>query len=198
MVPFRSASACSVNTALRVIVDCVGPLSHIKGENKFLFTIVHGNISSKQCRCGKLHLHYIFYSVFGVPKMVQTHQDTNFMSQVFTGDEATFCVSHCSSSGYHPECQDTLDCFYATLKTLLCENGIDWVERVHLLRFSAREMVQESLGSRPTDLVQGPQSLLYDKWLSDHKPQKLCDFVSTLRFRLHLSVSQSKPVYRLV
>lgn len=30
-----------------------------------------------------------------------------------------------------------------------------------------------------------PLSLLYNKWLSDHKPQNLCDYVSTFRFRLH-------------
>lgn len=49
--------------------------------------------------------------------------------------------------------------------------------------------------------VRVPLFLLYDKWLSNHKQQNLCDYVSTFRFRLHracqlakqnLSAAQSK------
>lgn len=83
------------------------------------------------------------------------------------------------------------------LRAYCYNTGNDWDEGVHLLLFAAREVVQESLGFSPADLefvhtVRGPLSLLYDKWLSDHKPQNLCDYVSTFRFRLHRACQLAK------
>lgn len=125
------------------------------------------------------------------------------------GDETTADLPLLLECIYHPESQGALERFHATLKSMLraycLETGNEWDEGVHLL-FAAREVVQESLGFSPADLVfahtvRGPLSLLYDRWLSDHKEQNLCDYVSTFRFRLHrvyelakknLSTAQSK------
>lgn len=74
----------------RVILDCVGPLSRMKSGNQHLLTIM----------CTLMHfpeaipLRRItapivirallkFFSLFGLPKVVQTDQGTNFLSKVF-------------------------------------------------------------------------------------------------------------------
>ncbi len=82
----------------------------------------------------------------------------------------------------------------------------EWDDGVHLLLFAAREVVQESTGFSPADLVfahnvRGPLKLLRENWLNESKPQNLLDYVSYFRYKLHracelatqnLSAAQSK------
>ncbi len=93
------------------------------------------------------------------------------------------------------------------LRAHCLEFNKDWDEGVHHLLFAAREVVQESLGFSPAELVfahtvRGPLKLLKEKWLSEeNKPQNLLDYVSNFHFKLHracelakknMSVAQSK------
>lgn len=80
------------------------------------------------------------------------------------------------------------------LRTYCLELNKHCDEGVHLLLFAAREVMQESLGFSPAELVfahtvRGPLRLLREKWLSDAKPQNLCDYASNFRFRLHVLAS---------
>lgn len=192
----------------RVIVDCVGPLPRTKAGNKFLLTMMCATTRFPEAvplrgitTAAILKALQKFFSVFGLPKVVQTDQGTNFMSRIFSQVMKQLGVSHHYASAYHPESQGALERFHAILKSMLCaycfETGCDWDEGVHLLLLAMREVIQESLGFSPADLVfahtvRGPLSLVYDKSLSDQKQQNLCDYVSNFRFKLHRACQLAK------
>ena len=68
-------------------------------------------------------------------------------------------IKHNFSSAFHPESQGALERFHQTLKSMLrsyCfELERDWEEGIPWLLFASREVVQESLGFSPADLVFG-------------------------------------------
>jgi len=83
------------------------------------------------------------------------------------------------------------------LRTYCLEFSKDWDEGVHLLLFAAREVVQESLGFSPTELVlahtvRAPLKLLQEKWLGDDKPKNLLDYVCNFCFKLHRGCELAK------
>lgn len=98
-----------------------------------------------------------FFSTFGLPKVIQTDQGTNFLTRVFAQTLKTLSIEHRVSSAYHPESQGSIERFHQTLKAMLrkywFEMGKDWDEGVPMLLFAVRETVQESLGFSPAQLV---------------------------------------------
>lgn len=201
----------------RVIVDCVGPLPRTKSGNKFLLTVMCSAtrfpeaIPLRKITAPAVVKALVkFFSLVGLPKVVQTDQGTNFMSKVFAQVVKELDIAHCYSSAYHPESQGAIERFHQTLKSMLrsycLEFSKDWDEGVHLLLFAVREVVQDSLGFSPAELVfahtvRGPLKLLQEKWLGDGEPKNLLDYVSNFRFKLHracelarqnMSVAQTK------
>ena len=87
-----------------------------------------------------------------------------------------------------------LERFHQTLKNMIrsyCfDTENDWDEGIHLLLFTVRESVQESLGFSPFELVfghtvRGPLKLLKEKFLSnDDSSLKLLQYVSYFKDRL--------------
>ena len=139
------------------------------------------------------------FSLFGLPRVVQTDQGTNFMSKVFEQVMKQLDISHCPSSAYHPESQGALERFHQTLKSMLrtycLEYSKDWDECVHLLLFA--EVVQESLGFSPAELVfahtvRGPLKLLHEKWVGNLEPQNLLDYVCDFRLKHHRACELAK------
>lgn len=94
-----------------------------------------------------------FFSLFGIPRVVQSDQGSNFMSKVFQQVMQKLGTTHFPSSAYHPESQGALEWFHSTLKSMLrayChEFKTDWDEGVPLALFAAHEVTQESLGFSP-------------------------------------------------
>ena len=201
----------------QVVVDCVGPLPRSKSGNKFLLTIMCvatrfpeviplRNITAPAVVKALIK----YFSVFGLPKVIQTDKGSNFMSQVFAQVLKQLAITHVYSSAYHPESQGAFERFHQTLKFMLraycLEFEKDWDDGVHLMMFAAREVVQESLGFSPSELVfahsvRGPLKLLKEKWLDEAEPQNLLDYVCGFRFKLrracelakeHLSAAQKK------
>lgn len=135
-----------------------------------------------------------FFSVFGLPRIIQTDLGTNFTSKLFKGLLTELGVSHQTSSAYHPQSQGALERFHQTLKSMLraycLASGKDWVEGPPLLMFAARESVQESLGFSSAELVfghtvRGPLKLLSEQLVS--KPSlsvTVQEYVSSFRARL--------------
>lgn len=60
-----------------------------------------------------------FISIFGIPKVIQTDQRSNFSSHLFAQVLKQLHVKHNKSSAYHPESQGVLERFHQTLKSLL-------------------------------------------------------------------------------
>lgn len=129
-----------------------------------------------------------FFSMFGIPKTVQSDQGSNFMSRIFKQVLNQLGISHCNFSVYHPESQGALERFHQTLKAMLkaycLEFQRDWDEGVNLMLFSAREAVHDSLGFSPAQLVfghnvRGPLKLLKEKGLTEATDSSnLLDYVS--------------------
>ena len=66
------------------------------------------------------------------------------------------------------------------LRAYCLQHGKDWDEGVHLVLFASREVVQESLGFSPFELlygrtVRGPLKVLKETWLKDKPPVSLLD-----------------------
>uniref|UniRef100_A0A673Y3Q0 ribonuclease H n=1 Tax=Salmo trutta TaxID=8032 RepID=A0A673Y3Q0_SALTR len=138
-----------------------------------------------------------FFSTFGLPKVIQTDQGSNFMSKLFSSVLKTLCISHQVSSPYHPESQGALERWHQTLKAMLrkycMDTSTDWDEGVPFVLFAIRETIQESLGFSPADLVfghtpRGPLKVLKEHILSptpSSAPKNVLDYVSKMRERLH-------------
>lgn len=121
-----------------------------------------------------------FFTSYGLPKVVQTDQGTNFLSKVFKENLKSLGISHAVSSAYHPESQGALERWHQTLKGMLkkfCyETKKDWDEGVPFALFAIRDTKQESLGFSPTELVfgrnvRGPQTILKEKLTSVSSPK---------------------------
>ncbi len=194
----------------RVIVDCVGPLPKTKGGNQYLLTMM----CAATCFPEAIPLRKItapviikalvkFFSLFGLPTVIQTDRGTNFMSNLFAQVLKALKISHRISSAYHPESQGALERFHQTLKAMLrkycMDTGKDLDEGTPLVLFAVREAVQDSLGFSPADLVFGhsvrvPLKMLKEDMLSVETSVKtnVLDYVSKFRERLHQACSAAK------
>ena len=136
-----------------------------------------------------------FFTTFGLPRIVQTDQGTNFLSKAFKDTLQRLGVSHSVSTAYHPESQGALERWHQTLKTMLrkfcLESGEAWDEGVPQVLFAIRDATQESLGFSPAELVfgrnmRGPLKVLKEQLLSV-KPLEtsVLDSIARCKERLH-------------
>ena len=124
------------------------------------------------------------------------------MSRVFKQAMQQLAIQHVTSSSYHPQSQGALERFHQTLKTMLktycLEFQRDWDEGVPMALFAIREVVQESLGFSPAELVfghtvRGPLRVLKDAWLNESTNyHDLSDYVSKMRYRLQRAYKLAK------
>ena len=146
-----------------LIVDCVGPLPRSKAGHSFLLTVMCQStryppayplrsITAKSVLKALTN----FMSTFGIPKVVQSDQGSNFISKQFSRALKQLRAKHNISSAYHPQSQGALERFHQTLKSLLrsycVELGSDWEEGLPWLLFAIREVVQESTASAQMNL----------------------------------------------
>lgn len=150
----------------RIILDCVGPLPKSKARHQYILTMMCAAtrypeaIPLRTIKTKKVFQELVkFCYVFGLPKVIQTDQGSNFTSKIFTQVTRELNVKHILSSAYHPQSQGAIERFHQTLKTLLrkfcVETGKEWDEGLPVLMFAIRETTQESLGFAPADLVFG-------------------------------------------
>jgi hypothetical protein len=184
----------------RVIVDCVGPLPKTKSGNNYLLTIMCASTRFPEA----IPLRTItaqaitkalkkFFTFVGLPKSLQSDQGTNFTSNIFQKVMTQLGIQHFKSSAYHPQSQGALERYHQTLKTMIktycLENEKDWDEGIPMLLFATREVVQESLGFSPFELVfghtvRGPLQIIQEEWLKETSSHNLIDYVSEFRYKL--------------
>ena len=101
------------------------------------------------------------------------------------------------SSAYHLQSQGALEHFHQTLKSMIqtyCEDHKrDWDEGIPLLLFAVREVVQESLGFSPFELVfgrtvRGPLKLVKEKWLSEKNRRKCSQLCNAVERKIERSM----------
>uniref|UniRef100_A0A674E7Q6 Gypsy retrotransposon integrase-like protein 1 n=1 Tax=Salmo trutta TaxID=8032 RepID=A0A674E7Q6_SALTR len=191
-----------------LIIDCVGPLPRSKKGSNYLLTVM--------CQTTRFPAAYPlrsittksvlkaltqFFSLFGIPKVIQSDQGSNFTSTLFGQVLQQLHIKHNLSSAYHAQSQGALERFHQTLKSLLraycTEMDKDWEEGLPWLLLAAREVSQESTGFSPNDLVFGHRvrgllSVLQDDWKSPEPPQSLLSYVCDFRRRLYAAGEMAK------
>lgn len=191
-----------------LLIDCVGPLPPSKSGSKFLLTVM--------CQSTRYPAAYAlrnittrsvvkalsqFISIFGIPKVIQSDQGTNFTSKMFAEILKQLGVKHHHSSAQHPQSQGVLERFHQTLKCLLraycVELNRDWEEGLPWLLLASREVTQSSLGFSPNDLVFGHKirgllSVLGDQLKGKQPPQSLLEYVNGFKRRLILAGQAAK------
>ncbi|KAJ8019806.1 hypothetical protein HOLleu_41546 [Holothuria leucospilota] len=106
----------------RVIIDCVGPLPKSRAGHQYILTIMCAstrfpeaiplrNIKARTVLQALLK----FFTLFGLPKEIQSDQGSNFMSTVFQQMLYELGIDQIKSSAYHPESQGVLERFHQTL-----------------------------------------------------------------------------------
>lgn len=131
-----------------LIVDCVGPLPPSKSGCKYLLTVMCQStqypaaypLCSITTRA-VVRVLTQFISVFGIPRVIQSNQGSNFSSHMFGQVLKLLRVKHSRSSAYHVQSQGALERFHQTLKSLLCgfctELDADWEEGLPWLMLAA-------------------------------------------------------------
>lgn len=215
VAPLQPIPAVS-NPFEHLIVDCVGPLPRSKAGHSFLLTVMCQStrypaayplrsITAKSV----LKALVSFMSIFGIPKVIQSDQGSNFMSKQFSRALRQLKARHNISSAYHPQSQGALERFHQTLKSLLrsycVELGSDWEEGLPWLLLATREVVQESMGFSPNELVFG-HSVRLLSWLRSGallpRHQLMCwtmlvDFaIASMKLGLLLSAGWVRPSLR--
>ena len=198
-----------------IIVHCVGPLLRTKSGNQYPLTIMCAstrfpeaiplrNIQAKTIVKALTK----FFSLVGLPNSIQSDQGSNFMAGIFQQVMNELGIRQYNSSAYHRESQGALERWHQTLKNMMriyCfEMEKDWDQGIHLLLFAARELVQESLGLSPFELVfghnvRGPLKLLKEKFLScESHSINLLQYVSDFRTKLNRACELARANLKLV
>lgn len=118
-------------------MDCTGPLPRTKSGNQFLLTVmcvITRFPEAVPLRNITANAITKFFTTFGLPKVVQTDQGTNFLSKIFRQTLKALGISHSVSSAYHPESHGAIERWHQTLKSTLkkfCyDTERDWDEGV--------------------------------------------------------------------
>ena len=159
----------------RVIVDCLEPRPKTKSGNQYLLTNMCAStrfpeaIPLRNKTIVKALTKFFTLKFFILPKSIQSDQGSNFKSDLFQEVMYESGIEQYTSSAYHPESQGAFERFHQTLKNMIRTYCLDfekdWDKGVHLLLFDAIEVVQETLGFSPFELVfgrtvRGPLKLL--------------------------------------
>ena len=186
-----------------LIIDCVGPLPPSKSGCAYLLTVM--------CQATRYPAVYPlrtiktkpvvkalsqFISVFGIPRVIQSDRGSNFTSKMFKEVLQQLHIKQRLSSAYHPQSQGALERFHCTLKALLhaycVELNREWEDGLPWLLLAAREVVQDSTGFSPNDLVfahkvRGPLSVLKQDLEQSTAPRNVIEHVNGFRRRLFLA-----------
>lgn len=184
----------------KIIIDCVGPLPKTKRGNNYLLTLMCATtrypdaIPIKKINAKTIVDKIInFFTLYGIPKIVQSDQGSNFTSDLFKNSMKQLGIKQYLATAYHPESQGVLERFHQTFKSMLrkycLETGKEWDDGINLLLFAIRESKQESLGFSPHQLVfphevRGPLRVLKDSWLDNSEQVTLGKYVQNFRNKL--------------
>lgn len=113
-----------------VIVDCVGPLPKSKSGKQFLLTLMcSASWFPEAIPLRKITAPAVtkallkFFTMFGLPRVIQTDQGTNFQSKVFKQTLQSMGIAHVVSSPCHPQSQGALERWHQTLQGCPCQIG---------------------------------------------------------------------------
>lgn len=123
-----------------------------------------------------------FISVFGIPKIIQTDQRSNFTSRLFAQVLQHPQVKHNMASAYHPHGQGALERFHQHLKSLLCaywtELKADWEDGLPWLLLAIEKLSKKIWDLVPMNLLLRTLSVVHDQWMLPDRPQNFITYVN--------------------
>jgi len=109
-----------------VLLDCVGPLPKSKGGNQYILRIMCASTQFPEAipLCSVRTPNIVkalvkFFTLVGLPRSVQSDQDSNFMLGAFQEVMFQLGIKQMKSTAYHPQSQGALERFHQMLKNML-------------------------------------------------------------------------------
>ena len=109
-----------------IIVDFVGPLPKTHSGNQYLLTVMSASTRFPETiplrNIKVLNIMKVlvkFFTFFGLLKVVQSDQVSNFMSGLFQQVMFQLGIRQIKSTAYHPQTQGALEHFHQTLKNMM-------------------------------------------------------------------------------
>ena len=191
----------SIFTHSNYIVGLINPLSD--SGNRFILTVVDYATRYPEAKALKridtesvAEALVEIYSRVGIPRKMLTDQGKQFTSDIMKEVDRLLSIRQLTPIPYHPACNGLVERFNGTLKSMLrklCEEKPrQWDRYIPALLFAYREIVQESTGFSPIQLlygrqVRGPLSILKQLWtkeLEDEEVKTTYQYVVDIRERL--------------
>ncbi|XP_076060345.1 uncharacterized protein LOC143036674 [Oratosquilla oratoria] len=183
-----------------VIIDVVGPLPKTKKGHLYMLTLMctttrYPEAIPLRSITARTVLPALtkFFTLFGIPKIVQSDRGTNFVSNIFRQVMSLLGIKQYIASAYHAQSQGALERFHGTFKTMLAkyghETGNEWDVGLPFLLYAIRCAKQSSLGFSPSELlfgrdIRGPMKLLHESWIDLEHADNLSEYVSKLKENL--------------
>ncbi|XP_076067771.1 uncharacterized protein LOC143040578 [Oratosquilla oratoria] len=183
-----------------VIIDVVGPLPKTKKGHLYTLTLMctttrYPEAIPLRSITARTVLPALtkFFTLFGIPRSVQSDRGTNFVSNIFRQVMCLLGIKQYITSAYHAQNQGALERFHGTFKTMLAkyghETGNEWDVGLPFLLYAIRCAKQSSLGFSPSELlfgrnIRGPMKLLYENWIDLEHSDNLSEYVSKLKENL--------------
>ncbi|XP_076029142.1 uncharacterized protein LOC143017989 [Oratosquilla oratoria] len=114
----------------------------------------------------------------GIPRQIQSDQETNFTSSLFNQVLTELGIEHVTSSAYHPQSQGCVERYHQSLKAMLrkycLDTGSSWDSNLDWIIFSIREANHEAMGFSPFELLygrslRGPLTLFKEQWFKSNQ-----------------------------
>ena len=181
----------------KCFLDIVGPLPVTQAGSKYILTfqddlskyVIATPISDQNAEtvARTFVLHVILK--YGTPRIVQTDQGTNFVSEVFKATCKLLRIKKIQSTAFHPEFQGGLERSHRVLAEYLRhyvkEDQTNWDEWVPFATYVYNTTEHSATGYTPFELLFGHPSSLPSSLKSPPSPQyNYDDYVSELRDRL--------------
>ena len=165
----------------RVAVDIVGPIEpRSEKKSRFILTMIDyatrypeavalPGIETERVAEALVET----FSRVGIPDEMLTDCGSQFTAEVMREASRLLSLQQITTTPYHPICNGLIELFHMTLKQMLrrmcAERQKDWDKYLPALLFAIREVLQESLGFSPFELlygrnVKGPMTILRELW----------------------------------
>jgi transposase InsO family protein len=187
----------------RVAVDLTGPLPMSGSGNRYILVLVDyatrypEAIPLKSIEASVVaEALWQIWTRMGIPAEILTDRGTQFTSELMREMNRLLAIRGLTTTPYHAQTNGLVERFNGTLKLMLRklteEQPKQWDRFVPALLFAYREVVQESLGFSPFELlygrtVRGPMQILRELWVNDSQTEEVrttIEYVVDLRNRI--------------
>lgn len=170
-----------------LIIDCVSPLPRLRAGSEYLCQVTRypgayplRSINTKSVVKALTQ----FVSIFGLPKIIQSNQGSNFTSNMFAEVLWQLGIKHNLATAYYAQSQGGLERFHSTLNLYSGPTASNWIETGKRACRGwcwepGRSLNRVSVTTRTNLLLltKGLLAVLHDQWTDSYPPKKLSDYV---------------------